>query len=94
MIYLFWISLFLLCYTYCVFPISIILISKYKILNSDIYTKDYELPPVSILIAAYNEEEVILDKVESIFKSDYRSSKIEIIIGPDCSTVITNEIIP
>tara|TARA_B100001142_G_scaffold309115_1_gene341290 strand:+ start:1324 stop:2502 length:1179 start_codon:yes stop_codon:yes gene_type:complete len=93
MIYLFWISLFLLCYTYCVFPISIILISKYKNLNSNIYTKDYELPPVSILIAAYNEEEVILDKVESIFKSDYPSEKIEIIIGSDCSTDRTNEII-
>ena len=93
MIYLFWISLFLLCYTYCVFPISIILISKYKNLNSNIYTKDYELPPVSILIAAYNEEDVILDKVESIFKSDYPSEKIEIIIGSDCSTDRTNEII-
>jgi cellulose synthase/poly-beta-1,6-N-acetylglucosamine synthase-like glycosyltransferase len=93
MIYLFWISLFLLCYTYCVFPISIILISKYKNLNSNIYTKDYELPPVSILIAAYNEEEVILGKVESIFKSDYPSEKIEIIIGSDCSTDRTNEII-
>lgn len=93
MILLFWISLFLLCYTYCIFPISIILISKYKNLNSNIYNNDYELPPVSILIAAYNEEEVILDKVESILKSDYQSEKIEIIIGSDCSTDRTNEII-
>tara|TARA_B100000902_G_scaffold70377_1_gene76139 strand:+ start:22225 stop:23403 length:1179 start_codon:yes stop_codon:yes gene_type:complete len=93
MILLFWISLFLLCYTYCIFPISIILISKYKNLNSNIYNNDYELPPVSILIAAYNEEDVILDKIESILKSDYQSEKIEIIIGSDCSTDRTNEII-
>ena len=63
MIYLFWISLFLLFYTYFIFPLSVILISKYKHLNSNIYTENHELPPISILIAAYNEKEVIHNEV-------------------------------
>ena len=93
MIYLFWICLFLLVYTYFIFPISIIFLAKKKSLNNKFYKQEDEIPSVSILIAAYNEQEVIKEKVMSIINSNLPSSKIEIIIGSDCSTDNTNEII-
>ena len=93
MIYIFWICLFLLVYTYFIFPISIIFLAKKKSLNNKFYKQEDEIPSVSVLIAAYNEQEVIKEKVMSIINSNLPSSKIEIIIGSDCSTDNTNEII-
>jgi cellulose synthase/poly-beta-1,6-N-acetylglucosamine synthase-like glycosyltransferase len=48
---------------------------------------------VSILIAAYNEEKVIKEKLESIFNSNFPKEKIEVIVGSDASTDKTNEIV-
>ena len=92
MIYLFWICLFLLVYTYFIFPFSTIFLARKKSLNNKFY-KQEDVPSVSILIAAYNEQEVIKEKVMSIINSNFSSSKMEIIIGSDCSTDNTNEII-
>ena len=93
MIYLFWICLFLLVYTYFIFPFSTIFLARKKSLNNKFYKQEDEIPSVSILIAAYNEQEVIKEKVMSIINSNFSSSKMEIIIGSDCSTDNTNEII-
>ena len=48
---------------------------------------------VSILIAVYNEKEIIEEKLLSIINSNYPHENIEIIIGSDCSTDATNDII-
>ncbi|MBT3801836.1 MAG: glycosyltransferase [Bacteroidetes bacterium] len=52
-----------------------------------------ELPSVSILLAAYNEELVIEEKIRKTFESNYPIDKIEFLIGSDASTDKTNEII-
>ena len=93
MIYLFWICLLLLVYTYFIFPFSTIFLARKRSLNNKFYNEKDEMPSVSILIAAYNEQDVIKEKVMSIINSNLPSSKIEIIIGSDCSTDNTNEII-
>ena len=93
MMYLFWICLFLLVYTYFIFPFSTIFLARRRSLNNKFYNQKDEMPSVSILIAAYNEQDVIKEKVMSIINSNLPSSKIEIIIGSDCSTDNTNEII-
>ena len=91
--YVFWICLFLLVYTYFIFPFSTIFLARRRSLNNKSYNQKDEMPSVSILIAAYNEQDVIKEKVMSIINSNLPSSKIEIIIGSDCSTDNTNEII-
>jgi len=50
-------------------------------------------PSVSILISAYNEEKVIQKRIENILHQNYDLSKIEALIGSDCSTDATNEIL-
>ncbi len=93
MIYLFWITLFLVAYTYFLFPITIMLLAKNKHLNKNVFKSEDEISSVSILIAAYNEQFIIKEKIISIINSDFPTDKIEIIIVSDCSTDNTNQII-
>ncbi len=51
-----------------------------------------ELPTVSVLMAAYNEEKVLERKIESVYNSRYPTDKIEFLIGSDNSTDRTHEI--
>lgn len=51
------------------------------------------LPSVSILISAYNEEKVIEERIENIKNLNYDFSKVELIIGSDCSSDKTEEIL-
>lgn len=50
-------------------------------------------PEVSIIFAAYNEKEVIEEKIHSIYTTDYDTTKISVFIGSDQSNDGTDEII-
>ena len=91
---LFWVSVLCILHTYVLFPWILSLLSKNKKQNNIIYfPKETELPKVSILLAAYNEEKVIEEKILSTFESNYPLEKIEFLIGSDASTDHTNAII-
>lgn len=50
--------------------------------------------PVSIVISAYNEDTVIEDRIKNIFSSDgIKPESVEVLIGSDCSSDRTNEIL-
>jgi cellulose synthase/poly-beta-1,6-N-acetylglucosamine synthase-like glycosyltransferase len=49
-------------------------------------------PPVSLVIAAFNEEESIASKIENALQTDYPQDKLEIIVASDASTDRTDEI--
>ncbi len=81
-------------HTYVIFPFLLSLFARNKKQNSIIYTEgDDALPKVSILLAAYNEEKVIEEKIKSTFNTTYPKNKIEFLIGSDASTDKTNSII-
>ena len=44
-----------------------------------------ELPDISIVVCAYNEERTIADKIESISDCTYPKDKIEFILAVDCA---------
>lgn len=90
---IFWISFFAVLYSYIIYPLFLKLLSLFKKPNSIIYLPSEDLPKVSILIAAFNEEKVIREKIESVLKSNYPASSIEIIVGSDSSTDLTNSIV-
>lgn len=54
---------------------------------------DEELPTVTLIIAAYNEEAVIADKIENSFELDYPDDKLEIVVFSDASSDRTDEIV-
>ncbi|MGH9768774.1 MAG: glycosyltransferase family 2 protein [Blastocatellia bacterium] len=50
-------------------------------------------PPVSVIIAAYNEERDIAAKLKNTLALDYPRDRMEIIVASDCSTDRTDEIV-
>ena len=55
--------------------------------------KPHSYPSISIIISAYNEEKVIAQRINNIKNLDYDFNKLELIIGSDCSSDKTNEIL-
>jgi cellulose synthase/poly-beta-1,6-N-acetylglucosamine synthase-like glycosyltransferase len=49
--------------------------------------------PVSLIIAAFNEEDSIAAKIENALETDYPSDKLEIIVASDASTDRTDTIV-
>ncbi len=49
-------------------------------------TSDVELPRVTVVVAAFNEEAVIDDKIRCVLASAYPADRLEIIIASDGST--------
>ncbi len=90
---LFFVSVFLILYSYVLFPAILSYLTKGKITDKVNFHNNDELPGVSILIAVYNEELVINQKLESILQSDYPKEKLEIIVGSDASTDFTEGIV-
>jgi len=50
-------------------------------------------PYITLIVAAYNEERVINEKIKNTMEIDYPKDKLEIIVASDASTDKTNEIV-
>lgn len=93
MIVLFVFLLLLIFYTYLGYPAGLILLSLfYKNKKIDNYQED-QWPTVSLLIAAYNEEEAIAMKLENSLQLDYPKDKLEIVVVSDGSIDNTDHIV-
>ena len=89
---IFWISALLIIHTYITYPLLLIVLDKTS--KRGVVKLNYNyLPDVSVLMAVFNEELVIKKKIDSLFSSDYPAGKIEVIVGSDCSTDSTLEIL-
>ncbi len=86
----FWITVFVLAYTYGGFSILLAVVGK--ILNRDVKKADIR-PSMSIIIAAYNEESSIAQKLDNMLGLDYPADKLEIIVASDGSDDATNDIV-
>lgn len=89
----FWLSIMLLGFTTVGYPILIIFLSRKKKLETNIYESTEELPFLSVLIAAFNEEKIIAKKIATTLNTTYPKDKFEIIIGSDCSSDRTADIV-
>ncbi len=93
---IFWTSLFLLFMNYLGLYYLLKFISLFvssKSSDSQRDSESYELPTVTVLIAARNEEEVISRKVKNSLDQDYPKDKLSIIVASDNSTDATSEIV-
>ncbi len=91
MIYIFWISIAVLAYTFFGYPIYVFVRAKYF---ANVVRKDNGYKPsVSVIISAYNEEKFILRKIDNLLQSKYPRDKIEILVGSDGSRDGTNNIL-
>lgn len=87
---IFGILLFTIIYIYLGYPFILRLLATY--FNKDVNKSDIT-PFVSLLIAAYNEERAIPEKIENCLSIDYPIDKLEIIVVSDGSDDRTNEIV-
>ena len=87
----FWIAVFGLSYIYFGYPFLLHLLSLFR-QNQTGGDKAYE-PAISLIIAAYNEEAVIGEKIGNSLKLDYPKDKLEIIVFSDASSDRTDEVV-
>lgn len=87
---LFFASLFMIIYIYLGYYALVSLFSMIR--NKRVKKGNYE-PRVSILIAAYNEEDCIENTIKNKLELDYPKEKLEIIVISDGSTDKTEEIV-
>lgn len=91
MIYLFWLSIVIIFYTYVGYPVAVYLSSLF---SSKPLVCEQLYPSVSIIMAVYKEEKYIENKLRTLMELEYPDQKIEILIGSsEGSSDKTNEII-
>ncbi len=91
--FIFWVSVLAVFHSYVLYPLVLSILSKGKSLNKLRFTPEDQWPRLIVLMAAYNEEEVIDEKLASIYATEYDLSLLEVWIGSDGSTDATDEII-
>lgn len=98
---IFWTALFLIVYSYLLYPLLLLQLSALSQLKRDISYKLFadssgverraniqsqELPPITVVLSAYNEEKHIVARIENLLTLDYPADKLKIFIGCDgCS---------
>ncbi|MEI6019935.1 MAG: glycosyltransferase [Bacteroidota bacterium] len=90
----FWLSVLSVLHSYVLYPFfMIVFFSKSHKQRPSFQLSDDTLPSVAVLVAAYNEEKVIAEKIHSIFKTTYPKNKIKLFIGSDASSDKTDSIV-
>lgn len=87
---IFFASIFLSVYSYILYPALLFILNciyRVKIASID------STPFVTLIISAYNEEEIIEEKIKNSLMLDYPKNKLEIMVVSDHSTDKTDEIV-
>ena len=95
---LFWACLLIVFYTYIGYGIILYIIIRLKRLfkgkpQKTALPSDEELPTMTLMICAYNEEDVVAEKMENTLAIDYPKDKFRIMWVTDGSNDRTNELL-
>lgn len=104
--YFFWGALFLVAYSYIVYPILLLIVSGVAQVKRDILyvlglarpriaenSEQQHLPQVAVIISAYNEADCIAERVRNLQRLDYPKDRIKYYIGSDGSVDETSSIL-
>ncbi len=80
---IFWLSVCFIFYTYLGYPLWLFVFKK---LHLQSVTKNSIEPSVSVVIAAHNEAQNIVARIQNLFSQDYPPDKLEVIVVSDGST--------
>ncbi len=92
---IFWVALFIIFYTYVGYGIVLFFIVKIvRIFRKEqAFESNYDLPSVTIIVAAYNEAYCIEEKIANTLDLEYPVNKLSYIFITDGSTDNTPEIV-
>lgn len=82
----FWCAILLVLHTYLFYPWLLKILSSGKKENDIVFQREDDLPFISVIISAYNEEDHIEEKVKSIYAGTYPPEKFEVLVGSDDSS--------
>src|SRR5581483_1836028 len=88
----FWCSAFLLVYTHAGYPLVLWALARLRRTRGFAEAPPGELPIVSLVVAAYDEEAVIEEKVRNALALDYPRERLELIVASDGSGDRTAEL--
>jgi len=94
----FWVSFAGTVYTYFLYPLLLMALGQLikrprkGSHHHDTDVTHYEMPTVTMVVSAYNEEAVLGDKIANCRTLDYPTSKLKFLFGSDGSTDSTAEI--
>jgi len=100
---LFWVAAGVILHTYVLYPLLLIVLDAaaqakgaWGYLGGNERRRlpaQIGLPSVSVLIAAYNEQGCIAQRIENLLAQDYPADKLEVLVGSDASTDETDAIV-
>lgn len=95
---LFWACLLIVFYTYLGYGILLYIIIRLRRFfkgkpQKTVMPQDDELPTMTLMICAYNEEDVVAEKMENTLAIDYPKDKLRIMWVTDGSNDHTNELL-
>lgn len=95
MIIAFWICLFLVVYTFAGYGLVLFVLIRLKrlLIKPSRFEDPAVLPTVSLLVAAYNEADLIEAKIKNSLQLDYPADKLQYIFVTDGSTDGTPELV-
>ena len=87
---LFWASLGALAWTQAGYPLAAAVLARVR--GRPVRKRDEE-PPVTLIVAAHDEEGVIERRLENLLALDYPRDRLEIVVASDASTDRTDELV-
>jgi cellulose synthase/poly-beta-1,6-N-acetylglucosamine synthase-like glycosyltransferase len=84
----FWLALMTLAYVFVGYPLLVWALARVR---PQSWAQADLCPPVSIIIAAYNESAIIRERLANCLRLNYPPDKLEIIVASDGSTDDTNQ---
>ncbi len=94
--FIFWLSLFIVFYTFAGYALVLcILVRIRRLLKGEraIPSLNQDLPTLTLIIAAYNEEKIITEKIQNTLALSYPESKLTLLFVTDGSSDRTPDII-
>lgn len=88
--FIFWFALLGSIYSYFLYPILLLLMPPRHV---ETPASPVELPSVTLIVTAHNEEKRIAEKLQNTLQIDYPADKLEVIVASDASSDGTEAIV-
>ena len=90
---LFWLACLLTIFPYVIYPLVLRFNRARNAGDSTARPGDDDVPSITIIVSARNEESVIVDKINNALSLDYPSHRLDVLVVSDASTDKTDKLV-